>query len=76
MIYPQVSIREWTMRYKISVSPVLCAICNNPVFFTKPIALKDYRGLEAEQCTKCGHDSGIFRVVPMGDALKIYKEIF
>ena len=66
MLYPKIPYNEWAERYNISTKCVNCA-CGYLLKLNKPIALKGYRGLEAEVCPACHEISGIMRLVPVDE---------
>lgn len=76
MLYPQVPLDEWAARYQIRTEGVPCPCCGEMLSLSKPIAMKGYRGIEAEICLSCGEDTGVFRVVPVDkDAIDLWESL-
>ena len=67
MIYLQDDPKEWAEKHKITTHTIPCPMCKTDLVFDKPFALKNYRGLETSPCSSCGHVSGVYRVVPVGE---------
>lgn len=76
MIKPITDYKQWAETYQISTRSVNCPQCKASLSFNKPIAMKGYRGLKTSACVECGHESGIFRVVPIDpDKIKIWSNL-
>lgn len=65
MIYPDIDLEIWCRKHGILTDPESCTKCSEQIKMTKPIAIKDYRGVQAQPCDRCGHDSQIARFVPV-----------
>lgn len=67
MICPSGNYKEYAEKYGINLEPIECTECGDEVNFVKPVAMKKYRGLEAEDCKNCGYNSKAIRVVPVDE---------
>ena len=67
MFYSSESSCEWKNKYGILSEGLECPQCKSALRLSRPFVIKGYRGLEAEACSSCGHDSGFFRVVPVDE---------
>lgn len=55
MIFPDVSVEEWTRRYPgLSPRVASCKHCQSDIQVNKPYISKDYAGFIAFHCDKCG----------------------
>lgn len=75
-LFPQIELELWSKRYQIRLNPVPCPDCKHLLELVKPVAIKGYRGLQAETCKNCELDSGIVRFVPVDrDKIELWESI-
>lgn len=74
VLYPQVSVEEWSKTYGLTPLSLPCPQCGADRHTNIPIAFGQTRGLVSKRC-KCGEcDIGVFRDV--GESANDWKSFF
>lgn len=75
MIYPDVSLDEWSVRYKIEVESKKCANCGRIFCTSIPVIIRGYVGLETPE-HECGPNFKAAVFVPNSEEkLKLWKSV-
>ena len=54
MIFPEVSIEEWSKKYPVDPRTTECLDCGGTITTNIPYITKDYAGFIAFKCPDCG----------------------
>ena len=54
MIFPEVSIEQWSKKYSVNPRATDCLDCGGIIITNIPYLTKDYSGFIAFQCPDCG----------------------
>lgn len=75
MIYPDVSLQEWSAKHHLDVETKLCSNCRDMFQTTVPILIRGYAGLETP-IHRCGSKFKAAVFAPISEEkLHLWKEV-